>query len=167
MHGASFLRRWQFSIRELLMLTAIVALLLTIWRLVDVSTFQGTAFLSSFDPMKEIQAVGEELGYVGTGGAGGGGGSSNDQHGIRTFQYGLQVPADAEPALLLGALQSKILQRLVEAECELTGDGGTSSAEGFSLVYRQGATIGLVKVDSYLQDGEFNACVLIHEFLDH
>ena len=156
-----FLRRWQFSIRELLMLTAIVALLLTIWRLVDVSAFQPTPFMA-FDPTDDIELAAKELGYAQQGGGGGGGGSSNERYGFRKHQYGLQVPANADAGLLVGALHSRILQRLAEAGCDVTGDGSENDS-GFCFNYRQGDTKGIVDVDCYLQDGAFNVSVLIHE----
>ena len=157
----AFLRRWQFSIRELLMLTVIVALLLTIWRLVDLSTFHGTAFLA-FDPTDEIESVAQEIGYPSRGGDGGGGGSSNDRYGFRKLRYRLVVPADADAPRLVAALHNRFLQRLADAGCDVLG-GGSETSQDFSVNYRQGNTLGVVDVDCYLHDGHFHTFVLLHE----
>lgn len=157
----TFLRHWQFSIRELLMLTVIVALLLTVWRLVDVNGFQPSAFLA-FDATAEIESVAKELGYPSRGGDGGGNGSGNDRYGFRKLRYTMTVPADADLDLFVAALRNRLLQRLAEAGCEVSGDRSEAS-RGFSFNYRDGDSKGIVDVDCYLGAGELHTTVLIHE----
>lgn len=143
------------------MLTVIVALMLTVWRLLDLSTYQPTPFLT-FDPTKDVAAAVQELGYPQHDGGGAGGGSGNDEFGVRKFQYGLTVPTEADFAQFVASLHNRFLQRLAEAGCDVSGTGSHTS-QSFSFHYRQGNTLGVLDVDCCRQDGQFQAFVLIHE----
>src|SRR5688500_6779439 len=129
MPAPTFLRRWQFSSRELLMLTVNVALLLTVWRLVDSGSLATTTFFDTFDLSAEMEFA-QELGRPTLNG----GGWGRWNHGIRKFRYSFKLPGGGSPQSVLAVVEELVVQRLQDAGCTLASGVPTANAlHGFSL----------------------------------
>ena len=171
-------RRWQFSLRELLLLTVIVGLSLTVWRMASgeleptpflknvridwaVQDALGKANAARLTTGKQSQLVAHQTGA--------------DQIGVKHLYYCQFPKGSAPPASLPSALQSRLKVLLTDAGCEVIDDGVTHTAKlypappvGFFINYRRGKTCGLVSVDCVFH-GDVDVLevyVLIHEFLD-
>jgi hypothetical protein len=167
-------RLWQFSLRELLLLTAIAGLSLTVWRLAS-GGFSPTPFLSNYRVREAIDAAQEELVGAATVGMTESvqvvGRAGSEEIGLKFVFLGRLREESPPPAALLIALQSRLKSQLADAGCEIVDEVVTPKVNsprfpnlGFYINYRQGKTCGLVNVDAVARGHELEIYVLIHEF---
>jgi len=171
-------RRWQFSLRELLLLTAIAGLLLTVWRMAS-DEFEPTSFQSTFKEDWAVRvALGETSGKLAFTGSSSHlvshRTSANEvarKH-VVTYQF---RNGGAPPSALLSDLKEHLKATLTDAGCQIIGDGVSRNDAtfpvphlAFFINYRQGKTCGLVTVDcvSHRDVDVLEVYFLIHEFLD-
>jgi len=163
---------FQFSLRELLLLTAIAGLSLTVWRL-SRSGVEPTPLMAAcdvYDLVRQIRTSakpgladetkvwhvkscllgGAESGHVAT---------------KNTYYFRLDDVATS-PAEIFAALPPRVKSLLDEVGCEVLDEGIYSLAElpGFYFHYRHGETQGVVNVDGATDEDELRIYVLIHEF---
>ena len=171
-------RIWQFSLRELLLLTVIAGLSLTVWRLAS-GTFEPTSFSTNFMVSRAIEDA--ELEVAGAGRVGtteleqlvAGYRPDAEEIGIKHVCLCRLREESPPPATLLTALQSRLKSQLADAGCEIVDEGVSPTVAmpgfpnlGFFINYRQGQTRGLVNIDAVARGNELEIYVLIHEYRD-
>ena len=166
MPNSTVRRRWQFTIRELLMLTVIVALLMNAWRMAHFG-LQPSGFFQTFDLSAEMQDIAAKLGHPVRNGGGGGGGTHDDYRGSKKYRYEFQLAEDAPSKYdFIEALRDRIEERLADADCNIEGRGTSAVGgrlTGFGFQYTAGNAAGSVDVEGFIEEGRFKVILLMQE----
>jgi hypothetical protein len=152
-----------------MLLFVIVALSLTVWRLVDWGALRTSPFYDSLDAPKLFDALAAHAG-MGENHAGGGGGGRSDGVATQEFDYTYSSVDDPPAArrAFLAALHLQVARRLANAGCQVQGGGSTGAAQGdlsaFSFTYRNRDVWGQVHAFSFESGDSVRIVLLVTEF---
>ena len=158
---------WRFSLRELLLVMLVIALVLGWGRSVyqAYKPFRPTAFAQNFDVQQDIDAIRRELGETSRAFASGGSSSSGRPQGYEwRIDRNVKIPAHKRQAFM-SALQQRVKERLGR-ECWIGGGGTGRGSIGHHFHFNYSSDIVTGRFHAYLvetNDDESQLLIFIYE----
>ena len=159
---------WQFSIRELLLLTAAVAAFLAWAGLFYQRSqpFRRTAIPDRLANFDALQAICVSLGHPASTYSAGGGGSSDMHASTHSYELQLSFPPSRRGELM-EAYREVVRDTLAKNADHFSGAGSTSDGtglRGFEFSYSRGQTQGSVFVRCSDAKDEIDLFLFVHEY---
>jgi hypothetical protein len=159
---------WQFSLREVMILTIAVAAVLAL--AVQSRPFHQTEFFDSFNETLLFQTVCARLNLPAEIPASGGGHSVGSNKAVRDYQLHINAPPTKDAGRVVAELRKEVEALLNRQGCDIHGRGTVGEPENnqlsaFQFDYVRGSTEGDIYVTSHRADDDrWELRILIHEF---